>query len=172
MGESLASSSVGERARPSYWLTRFVILRLLGFVYFFAFLSLARQVVPLIGHAGLLPAGLFLGRVRENQGSWWSAFERLPTVFWFGISDGALVTLAWLGVGLSLVVLAGFANTLLLLVLWALYLSFVHVGQLWYGYGWESQLLETGFLCAFLCPLVDGRPFPRRAPPLPVLWAL
>jgi len=39
-----------------YWLTRFAILRLLGFVYFFAFLSLACQVLPLIGSDGLLPA--------------------------------------------------------------------------------------------------------------------
>src|SRR5207302_4924950 len=67
-------------------------------------------------------------------------------------------------------VLAGFANALLLAVLWALYLSFVHVGQDWYGYGWEIQLLETGFLAVFLCPLLDGRPFPRRPPPVAVIW--
>jgi hypothetical protein len=45
----------------------------------------------------------------------------------------------------------------------------VHVGQDWYGYGWEIQLLETGFLAIFLCPLLDMRPFPRRAPPMPVI---
>ena len=33
----------------SYWLTRFVLLRLLGFVYAAAFLSAALQLVPLIG---------------------------------------------------------------------------------------------------------------------------
>ena len=60
-------------------------------------------------------------------------------------------------------VLLGFANGLLMAVLWALYMSFVHVGQVWYGYGWEIQLLETGFLAIFLCPLLDPRPFPRRA---------
>ena len=48
-------------------------------------------------------------------------------------------------------------------------MSFVHVGQVWYGYGWETQLLETGFLAIFLCPL-DPRPFPRREPPLAVIW--
>ncbi|MBX6326637.1 MAG: hypothetical protein IRY93_11440, partial [Chthoniobacterales bacterium] len=31
----------------SYWLTRFVILRLLGFVYAVAFLVAANQLVPL-----------------------------------------------------------------------------------------------------------------------------
>ncbi len=59
---------------------------------------------------------------------------------------------------------------LVLAALWLLYMSFVHAGQDWYGYGWEVQLLETGFLAIFLCPLLDGRPFPRRAPPLVVLW--
>ncbi len=49
-------------------------------------------------------------------------------------------------------------------------MSFVHVGQDWYGYGWEVQLLETGFLAIFLCPLLDGRPFPTRPPPLIVIW--
>ena len=55
-------------------------------------------------------------------------------------------------------------------LLWILYMSFVHVGQDWYGYGWEVQLLETGFLAIFLCPLLDGRPFPRRPPPLVIIW--
>src|SRR5213592_4121013 len=81
-----------------------------------------------------------------------------------------MLAMAWLGAGLSLVVLAGFANALLMAVLWALYLSFVHIGQDWYGYGWEIQLLETGFLAIFLCPLLDPRPFPRRPPPRAVLW--
>jgi hypothetical protein len=35
-------------------------------------------------------------------------------------------------------------------VLWALYLSIVNVGQRWYSFGWESLLLEVGFLAIFL----------------------
>jgi hypothetical protein len=30
------------------------------------------------------------------------------------------------------------------------YLSFVNVGQTFYGFGWESLLLETGFFAIFL----------------------
>src|SRR5262249_49316378 len=37
------------------------------------------------------------------------------------------------------------------------------------GYGWEIQLLETGFLAIFLCPLSSVRPFPRKRPPLLVI---
>ena len=40
---------------PTYWLTRFMILRLLGVVYAVAFLVAINQIVPLIGSNGLLP---------------------------------------------------------------------------------------------------------------------
>ncbi len=50
-------------------------------------------------------------------------------------------------------------------MLWALYLSIVNVGQIWYGFGWESLLLETGFLAVFLGNA--GSP-----PPLLILWLL
>ena len=161
-----------EAPRPSYWLSRFLILRLLGLVYFVAFLSLAQQVLPLIGTDGLLPVGLFLERVQTHFGSRLAGFLQIPSLFWLDASDRVLVAAAWAGTALSLVVLLGFANALVLAVLWALYLSFVHIGQDWYGYGWEIQLLETGFLAVFLCPLLDGRPFPRHPPPTPVVWCL
>jgi hypothetical protein len=156
--------------RPTYWLTRFVLLRLLGAVYAFAFLVAANQILPLIGSDGLLPIGLYIDRAIPYFGSSLAAFARLPSIFWFNYSDTMLVVTAWIGFALSCLVVAGFANAILLTILWALYMSFVHLGQDWYGYGWESQLLETGFLAIFLCPLIDGRPFPRRPPPLPVIW--
>ena len=156
--------------RPTYWLTRFVILRLLGFVYFFAFLSLARQVLPLIGSHGLTPVGQFLENAREYHGSTWNGFRHYPSLFWLDDSDPLLSRLAWTGLALSVPVALGYANAILLTVLWALYMSFVHVGQVWYGYGWEIQLLETGFLAIFLCPLIDPRPFPSRPPPTVVIW--
>ncbi len=152
------------------WLTRFILLRFLGFVYLFAFLSAARQIVPLIGHDGLLPLDLFLQRVATRYGSPFGGFQQFPSLFWLDHSDAFLETMAWVGVGLAIVVVAGYANSLLMAALWALYMSFVHVGQDWYGYGWEIQLLETGFLAIFLVPLLDGRPFPRRPPPAPVVW--
>jgi hypothetical protein len=154
----------------SYWLTRFVILRLLGLVYFVAFLSLANQILPLIGRNGLLPADLYLKQADRYFGSSLNGLWQVPSLFWMNTSDTFLVLMAWNGVALSLLVLLGFANALLLGVLWALYLSFVHIGQDWYSYGWEIQLLETGFLAIFLCPLLDGRPFPRRPPPILVIW--
>src|SRR5438132_3907310 len=153
-----------------YWLTRFIILRLLGFVYAMAFLVAAQQLVPLIGAHGLTPATHFLSSVQTELGSRTTCMMHVPTLFWFGITDQALSIFAWVGVAISLVVLGGYANAIILTVLWAMYMSIVHVGEIWYGYGWETQLLETGFLSIFLCPLLDARPFPRRPPPLLVIW--
>jgi len=158
------------KTKPQYWLTRFVLLRLLGFIYFIAFLCAVNQIIPLIGHDGLLPADTYLHRLTVHSGSATEGFFEFPSVFWFGISDDGLLLVAWLGLLLSVVVLAGYANSLIMLALWALYMSIVHIGQLWYGFGWETQLLETGFLGVFLCPLLDARPFPRRAPPVVVIW--
>jgi hypothetical protein len=57
------------------------------------------------------------------------------------------------------------AWTVVWAVLWALYLSIVNVGQIWYGFGWESLLLEAGFLAIFLGPS-------SVAPPTLILWLL
>lgn len=159
-----------ERKTPrTYWLTRFVILRLLGVVYAIAFLVAINQLVPLIGSHGLLPLDIYLKQVSQALGSSTAGFMRLPSLFWFWHSDGALLTVSWLGFILSLVVVAGYANAPLLGILWFLYMSIVHAGQDWYGYGWEIQLTETGFLAMFLCPMVDMRPFPKRPPPFIII---
>ena len=101
----------------SYWLTRFVILRLLGLVYFVAFLSLANQVLPLIGKDGLLPIGLYLRQAEKYLGSRSNAIFEFPSLFWINSADPFLVMMAWLGVILSLLVLLGFANAILMAAL-------------------------------------------------------
>jgi hypothetical protein len=157
------------RSPPTYWLTRFMILRLLGIVYAVAFLVAINEIIPLIGSNGLLAVNIYLKRVSDALGSAGAGFMRLPSVFWFVHTDSAMLTTAWIGFILSCVVIAGYANAPLLTILWFLYMSFVHVGQEWYGYGWEIQLCETGFLAIFLCPLIDMRPFPKRAPPFAII---
>lgn len=159
-----------EEVPNGYWLTRFVLLRFLGFIYFIAFLVAANQLVPLVGHNGLLPADLYLQNLTDHFGSRGAGFLELPSLFWLGISDLGLRLVAWTGVALSLAVVCGYANIFVMLALWGLYMSIVNVGQLWYSYGWEMQLLETGFLGVFLCPIFDLRPFPKHAPPIVVFW--
>ena len=69
----------------SYWLTRFVILRLLGFVYTIAFLVAANQLVPLIGEHGLTPATHFLNEVQTQLGS--RSAGMLPVGLAYGTSE-------------------------------------------------------------------------------------
>jgi hypothetical protein len=101
-----------------------------------------------LGERGLLPVPEFLAR---------RGFRSAPSVFQLRYSDGLAVGLAWAGVGLSALALAGlserFGTPVSMAVwfcLWALYLSFVNVGQTWYAFGWETLLLEAGFLAVFL----------------------
>ncbi len=146
----------GYGSKPSYVLTRYTFLRALGLVYSVAFLGLVLQLRPLLGRNGLLPVHLFLDRVEASVGSGWPAYQNVPTLLWIDAGDGCMLALAWAGLALSLLLLCGHANALQMFLLWVLYSSFVHTGQLFYSYGWETLLLETGFLAMFLCPPVKG----------------
>src|SRR6266536_3050000 len=133
---------------PDYWLTRLVIERMLGLIYFAAFLVAANQFRPLLGERGLLPVPLFLSRVR---------FIEAPSLFHVRYSDPLLMVVAWGGIVLSLGVVIGLVDVappwvaiVVWFALWALYLSIVNVGQIFYAFGWETLLLEAGFLAVFL----------------------
>jgi hypothetical protein len=149
-----------QKSGATYRLTSFVYLRALGAIYCVAFLILHNQMLPLFGSHGLLPADLFVENLHR-----YSSFWRLPGLFWFGTSDATLSTAADVGLGLSLLVLCGVENAFVMIALWALYLSFVHVGQVFYGYGWETLLLEAGFLGIFLCPCTRVLPLSDPTPP-------
>src|SRR5579863_4643761 len=105
---------VFQDARPTYWLTRFVILRLLGAIYAVAFLAAINQIIPLIGANGLLPLNTFVQRVIYALGSAGAGFARLPSIFWFAHSDASLLAAAWIGFLLSCLVMAGCANAIIL----------------------------------------------------------
>ena len=77
----------------SYWLTRFLILRLLGIVYAVAFLVAINQILSLVGSDGLLPVEIYLDRVRSGYGSGLVGFLRLPSFFWLIHSDNRM---AWI----------------------------------------------------------------------------
>ena len=156
----------------THWLTRFLFFRLLGLVYFVGFLIVLRQWEPLLGSHGLLPAHDYLEAVRRSTGGTGAGFMQLPSLFWLSDSDTAFRAGGWVGLAASLVLLAGFANVPLLAGLWFLYMSFVHAGGLFYGYGWEILLLEAGFLAIFLAPLWRLHPFAREGPPSPIVIAL
>jgi hypothetical protein len=156
--------------RGSFWCARFAFLRVLGLVYLVAFAGLWRDGPGLIGARGLLPASLWMDAVQRQLGGPWPAMARAPSLFWLtGISDALLAAVSVSGALLAAVVLLGYANAPIMAALWALYFSLVSVGQRWFHFGWESQLLETGLLACFLVPLLDGRPFRHRPSRVAVL---
>lgn len=162
----------GRPLEGSYWLTRIVFLRCFGLIYLVAFYSLTQQLEALIGESGLMPASTFVERIRlPVDGSALAAFIEVPSLFMFYTSDPFLLGCCWFGVVLSTVVVLGYANGITMAILWFLYMSFVHVGQLFYGYGWEMMTLEGGFLAIFLCHPWRGGLLPKNyATPVAVLW--
>ncbi len=152
---------MGWFSAPGYWLGRLVLERGVAVVYLIAFVAAAAQFRALIGERGILPVPRFLdGR------SFWQA----PSLFQLRYSDRLFAGVSWFGAAWAGAIAAGvadlaplWASMLMWLTLWALYLSIVNVGQVWYGFGWESLLLETGFVMIFL-----GND--RVAPPVLTLW--
>jgi hypothetical protein len=160
------------RSAQSYWLVRAALLRGLGLIYAVAFWILVRQGAALLGEHGILPVTLFTELVAESRGSRTAGFWALPSVFWLSGTDGWLVMGAGLGVLGGVAMLFGFSNAPLCLLLWALYLSFVHVGQIFYGYGWDMLLCEAGFLAVFLAPALRPRELGARSAPSIVVIVL
>ena len=148
---------------PDYWLSRLVFQRALAGLYFVAFLAAALQFRALLGERGMLPIPRFVARV---------PFRRAPSLFQLHYSDRFFALCAWTGCAVAVALAAGldsllplWGGMLLWLVPWLLYLSIVNVGQTWYGFGWESLLLEVGFLAVLL-----GND--EVAPPVLVLFLL
>ncbi|MFF4018806.1 lipase maturation factor family protein [Streptomyces sp. NPDC001843] len=148
---------------PDYWMGRLVFQRALAALYLVAFLGAAVQFRALLGERGMLPIPRFVERV---------PFRRAPSLFQLRYSDRLFAGCAWTGCAVSAALLAGadswlplWAGMLLWLLPWVLYLSIVNVGQTWYAFGWESLLLEAGFLAVFL-----GND--EVAPPVVVLFLL
>ena len=137
-----------ELTAPDYTIARFVIERGVGLIYLVAFVVAARQFPALCGERGLQPAPHFLARVRLRDA---------PSLFRWGYSDRRLAVVAWSGALLSALLVLGVPHLAPLpvtmatwLTVWLLYQSIVNVGGTFYGFGWESLLLEAGFLAIFL----------------------
>lgn len=161
----------------TYWLTRIVLLRYIAFIYFVAFLVALHQNKQLLGNGGLLPIKIHLDRVLNYVGGEVNlkALSFAPTILWYVEQtdiDMWLDRIGYVGLGVSaFIIISGTANMPIMFLLWMLYHSLVSVGQRWYSFGWETLLLESGFLAIFLCPLLTLRQFPRRTPPPSVaIW--
>lgn len=133
---------------PPLTYARWMIQRSLAFIYTVAFLIAWNQFPALAGPDGLLPMRFF-----SQSANWLNA----PSLFLLSPTGMMIRMVCGTGLVLSLAALAGLSEKKGALlsaavwgVLWILYLSIVNAGQLFYGFGWESMLLECGFLAIFL----------------------
>lgn len=170
-GTALLRLLRGPVERPTWFLSRWVFLRLLGLIYLIAFASLWSQLDGLIGSGGILPAQEFLNAVRQHLGD--ASYWRVPTLCWLAADDRTLHILCGAGVALSLLLIVAVAPIAALVGLWALYLSLVGVGQDFLNFQWDALLLETGFLAIFIAPRqLWPRPSRESDPPAAVLWLM
>ncbi|CAF0772834.1 unnamed protein product [Adineta ricciae] len=149
----------------TYFYTRILFIRLLGLVYTFSFLAAYHQTPSLIGYQGLYPAHVYMKRMKERYSIWQS-----PSLFYFlpamNTSDFSLHMVNGLGTCLGLFLLfTGRCNSIILFILWCLHTSLLNIGQIFYGYGWETQMLETTFLGMFLVPFSSLSKIDRKSPP-------
>ena len=131
-----------------YQLARMLLQRGVALVYLVAFCNVLAQWRPLLGERGLLPVPAFVERVSPR---------RAPSLFHWRYSDRLAMLLGGVGAAVSAALLVGLPQAgppwvamACFALLWVLYLSFVNVGQVFYGFGWESLLLEAGFLAIFI----------------------
>ena len=146
-----------------YWLARFAFQRGLALIYLLAFLVAWNQFPALLGENGLLPVPRFLEFVN---------FRRAPSIFHLHYSDKFFAAVSGVGILLSIFALSSFSESgpiWISIAVWSalyiLYLSIMNVGQTFYGFGWESMLLEAGFLAILLGSN-------RMAVPIPIIFLL
>ncbi len=149
---------------------RWLFLRLLGFIYFIAFISFGQQVLGLVGTNGILPVSRFLEGAYASYGA--EAYRLFPTVLWLNSGDSVLLLLSYGGALLALLLILRVAPSLMLVLLWFCYLSLVTAGQVFMRFQWDMLLLETGFLAIFLAPpTLRPQAIDRHEPSAFVIWA-
>ncbi|WP_209044039.1 lipase maturation factor family protein [Brevibacterium marinum] len=138
-------------AAEDYTIAREVLQRGFAVLFFIAFLSAWNQFPALLGEHGLTPAPRFIAATTADQA---------PSLFrWkrFTYSDRRLRIVCGIGMVTAATVVAGipqagpaWTTIPVFLLMWWLYFSISSIGQRFYGFGWESLLLEAGFLVGFL----------------------
>ena len=161
---------------PDRRWTAWIFVRVLGAIYAIAFASLWIQIRGLAGANGILPASHFVAAARQFVDAGAIGLDRyrlLPTFAWIGASDTALAAQCAAGTALGVLVAAGLAPGPCLALAWALYLSLATAGQDFFGFQWDSLLLEAGLLAVALAPWRwVSRPARDPAPSPVVVWLL
>ena len=142
-------------------ITRIIFLKLLGLIYLLSFISLYNQIQGLWGNSGILPANLFLSKIKNNTG--YNDLISYPSIAWlFNLDNNSyqienlLYILCLFGIIISLLIIfqySFFFNALGFSILWYIHYNFCFLGQIFMRFSWDELLLEIGFISIFFAPL-------------------
>lgn len=143
----LWGSDVG---RPTWSAGTSLFLRLLAVVNIIAIASWWHQSAGLVGAGGILPAGAYFDAMESRFGP--SGILFAPSLLWFDASPTTAGLLCLLGIAAALGAIAGLAMPLCFLTLWAVQLSLIVAGQVFYNFQWDALLVETNLIAVLLSP--------------------
>ena len=143
-------------------ITRLIFLRALSLIYLISFISLYYQIQGLWGNSGILPANIFLSKLKQNN----TAFNYIttyPSIGWLLNTDNSsyqienlMFILCLIGIIISLLILfqySIFFNFFGFSILWYVNYNFYFLGQTFMRFSWDELFLEIGFITIFFSPL-------------------
>jgi lipase maturation factor 1 len=146
----LLGPEVADEKHVGHLWPRWIFLRALGVIYCSAFYSLLFQIRGMIGPNGILPAADYLQAAQAALHGW--RFFYVPSLFWFGSSDQALMLVTWVGLIASVLVTFNVWPRANLLICFVCFLAFVSVARDFSSYQSDYMLPEAGFIALFFAP--------------------
>ena len=99
-------------------ITRIIFLRFLSIIYLLSFLSLYCQIQGLWGNSGILPANLFLSKIKEKNSNYIFSYPSIIWLFNLNINsyqiENFLYIICIIGILVSLLVLFQYSLFLIL----------------------------------------------------------
>ncbi|SOV74673.1 rhoptry protein ROP14 [Plasmodium sp. gorilla clade G3] len=141
----------------TFWSSQIIYTRILLISCLFSFIVSWNQNVALIGENGLTPAKNYVDKMFDELTNerLWVKFQNFHSLFWFiPASDFNINLLAIIGIVLSCVsLLFNYTNLVTLVPIYIILQSIYSIGNIWFNYVYEIEILELLFLCFFLVPL-------------------
>ena len=150
-------------------IIRILFLQLLSFIYLISYISLYSQIQGLWGNLGIVPANIFLSKIKQKQFGL-KCIISCPSIAYILNSDinshqieNLLYILCIIGIFISLLIIFRYSfvfNFLGFSILWYIHYNFYLLGQEFMRFSWDELLLETGFISIFFSPLnLNGKKY-------------
>ncbi|SOS77398.1 rhoptry protein ROP14 [Plasmodium sp. gorilla clade G1] len=152
----------------TFWSSQIIYTRILLISCLFSFIVSWNQNVALIGENGLTPAKNYVEKMFDElqNESIWVKFQNFHSLFWFiPASDFNINLLAIIGIVLSCFsLLFNYTNLVTLVPIYIILQSIYSIGNIWFNYVYEIEILELLFLCFFLVPFCGNHLKKRFSP--------